>query len=89
MGGIRKKTTTTLGQRTFSDADKLMNYEEARRYIDNKLWTRDELKKLRGKTARERDRTISNTLKQVHKPWHQRSVEDTVQHDGTILFDLT
>ena len=89
MGGIRKKTTTTLGQRTFSDADKLMNYEEARRYIDNKLWTRDELRKLRGKTARERDRTISNTLKQVHKPWHQRSVEDTVQHDGTILFDLT
>ena len=88
MGGIRKKTTTTLGQRTFSDAE-LMNYEEARRYIDNKLWTRDELRKLRGKTARERDRTISNTLKQVHKPWHQRSVEDTVQHDGTILFDLT
>ena len=63
--------------------------EEARRLIDNKIWTRDELKKLRGKTARERDRTISNTLKQVHKPWHQRSIEDTVQYDGTILFDLT
>ena len=89
MGGVRKKTTTTLGQRTFSDADKLMNYEEARRYIDNKLWTRDELRKLRGKTARRRDKAISNTLKQVHKPWHQRSIEDTVQHDGTILFDLT
>ena len=88
MGSICKKTTTTLGQRTFSDAE-LMNYEEARRYIDNKLWTRDELRKLRGKTARERDKRISDTLKQVHKPWHQRSVEDTVQHDGTILFDLT
>ena len=89
MGGVRKKTTTTLGQRTFSDADKLMNYEEARRYIDNKLWTRDELRKLRGKTARERDRTISNTLKQVHKPWHQRSTDDVEEHSGTILFDLT
>ena len=88
MGGICKKTTTTLGQRTFSDAE-LMNYEEARRYIDNKLWTRDELKKLRGKTARERDRTISNTLKQVHKPWHQRTTDNVEEHSGTILFDLT
>ena len=89
MGGVRKKTTTTLGQRTFSDADKLMNYEEARRLIDNKIWTRDELKKLRGKTARERDRTISNTLKQVHKPWHQRTTDNVEEHSGTILFDLT
>ena len=88
MGGVCKKTTTTLGQSPLSDAE-LMNYQEARRLIDNKLWTRDELKKLRGKTARERDRAISNTLKQVHKPWHQRSIEDTVQYDGTILFDLT
>ena len=88
MGSICKKTTTTLGQSSLTDA-KLMNYEEARRLIDNNLWTRDELRILRGKTARERDRTISNTLKQVHKPWHQRSVEDTVQYDGTILFDLT
>ena len=64
-------------------------YEEARRYIDNKLWTRDELKILRGKTARERDRTISNTLKQVHKPWHQRTTDDIEEHSGTILFDLT
>ena len=66
-----------------------MNYEEARRYIDNKLYTRDELRKQRGRTARARDKRISNTLKQIHKPWHQRSVEDTVQYDGTILFDLT
>ena len=78
-----------MGQRTFSDAAKLMNYEEARRLIDNKIWTRDELKKLRGKTARERDRTISNTLKQVHKPWHQRTTDDIEEHSGTILFDLT
>ena len=89
MGGVRKKTTTTLGQRTFSDANKLMNYEEARRLIDNKIWTRDELRKLRGKTARERDRTISNTLKQVHKPWHQRTTDNVEEHSGTILFDLT
>ena len=89
MGSICKKTTTTLGQSPFSDADKLMNYEEARRLIDNKIWTRDELKKLRGKTARERDRTISNTLKQVHKPWHQRTTDNVEEHSGTILFDLT
>ena len=40
--------------------------------LDNKLWIRNELKKLRGKTARRRHRTISDKLHQVHKPWHQR-----------------
>ena len=88
MGGICKKTTTNLGQSPLSDAE-LMNYEEARRLIDNKLWTRDELKKLRGKTARSRDRAISNTLKQIHKPWHQRSTDNVEEHSGTLLFDLT
>ena len=88
MGSICKKTTTTLGQSPLSDAE-LMNTEEARRLIDNKLWTRDELRKLRGKTARERDRAISNTLKQIHKPWHQRSTDNVEEHSGTILFDLT
>jgi hypothetical protein len=88
MGGICKKTTTTLGQSPLSDAE-LMNTEEARRLIDNKLWTRDELRKLRGKTARDRDRAISNTLKQIHKPWHQRPTDNVEEHSGTILFDLT
>ena len=88
MGSICKKATTTLGQSPLSDAE-LMNTEEARRLIDNKLWTRDELRKLRGKTARRRDRTISNTLKQIHKPWHQRSTDNVEEHSGTILFDLT
>ena len=59
------------------------------RLIDNKIWLRDELKKLRGKAARRRDRAISNTLKQVHKPWHQRTPDDVEEHSGTILFDLT
>ena len=49
----------------------------------------EQYKKLRGKTRRERDKRISDTLKQVHKPYDQRPAEDTVQHDGTILFDLT
>ena len=66
-----------------------MNTEEARRLIDNKIWTRDELKKLRGKTARRRDKSISDKLHQVHQPWHQRPTKDTVPNDGTILFDLT
>ena len=63
--------------------------EEDRRLIDNKLWTRDELKRLRGKTARARDKRISNTLKQIHTPWHKRSTENTIRDTGTILFDLT
>ena len=66
-----------------------MNYEEARRLIDNKLWTRDELKRLRGKTARARDKRLSNTLTQIHTPWHKRSTENTIRDTGTILFDLT
>ena len=66
-----------------------MDYEKARRLIDNKIWTRDELKRLRGKTARARDKRISNTLKQVHTPWHKRSTSNSVYDPGTILFDLT
>ena len=46
-------------------------------------------KRLRGKAMRRRDRAISNTLKQVHKPYHSRSTEDAVSDAGTILFDLT
>ena len=49
----------------------------------------DEYKRLRGRAARRRDKSISNTLKQVHKPYDQRPIENTVSDDGTILFDLT
>ena len=56
------------------------NWAAATRLIDNKIWLRDELKKLRGKAARRRDRAISNTLKQVHEPWHKRSTQDTLRN---------
>ena len=46
-------------------------------------------KRLRGSAMRRRDKSISNRLKQVHKPYDQRPTEDTVSDDGTILFDLT
>ena len=46
-------------------------------------------KRLRGSAMRRRDKRISDTLKQVHKPYNQRSAEDAVSDDGTILFDLT
>ena len=46
-------------------------------------------KRLRGSAMRRRDRAISHTLKQVHKPYHSRSTEDSVSDAGTILFDLT
>ena len=55
--------------------------------ITNEL--RDEIKRLRGSAMRRRDKRISDTLKQVHKPYDQRPIERAVQHDGTILFDLT
>ena len=42
------------------------------RLIDNKIWLRDELKKLRGKTARRRSKGIKDTLHEVHRPWHER-----------------
>ena len=42
------------------------------RLIDNKIWLRDELKKLRGKTARRRSKAIKDTLHEVHRPWHER-----------------
>ena len=46
-------------------------------------------KRLRGSAMRRRDKRISDTLKQVHKPYHSRSTEDAVSDAGTILFDLT
>lgn len=49
----------------------------------------DEYKRLRGRAARRRDRAISDTLHQVHKPYDQRPIENTISDDGTILFDLT
>ena len=42
------------------------------RLIDNKIWLRDELKKLRGRTARMRSQHIKNILHEVHRPWHER-----------------
>ena len=55
--------------------------------ITNEL--RDEIKRLRGSAMRRRDKRISNTLKQIHKPWHQRPTDNVEEHSGTILFDLT
>ena len=46
-------------------------------------------KRLRGSAMRRRDKRISDTLKQVHKPYNQRSTKDIENHSGTILFDLT
>ena len=40
--------------------------------LDNKIWLRDELKKLRGKTARKRSKAIKDTLHEVHRPWYER-----------------
>ena len=42
------------------------------RLIDNKIWLRDELKKVRGKTARRRSKAIKNILHEVDRPWHER-----------------
>ena len=49
----------------------------------------DVYKRLRGSAMRRRDKRISDTLKQVHTPWHKRSIENTIRDSGTILFDLT
>jgi len=63
--------------------------KEDRRLIDNKIWTRDELKKLRGKTARRRDKDISHKLHEVHRPYTERENGETRKDNGRILFDLT
>ena len=47
------------------------------RLIDNKIWTRDELKKLRGRAQGRRDKEIQRRLKEAHRPWHQR-VNDAI-----------
>ena len=40
--------------------------------LDNTIWLRDELKKLRGRAARRRSQHIKDTLHEVHRPWHER-----------------
>ena len=40
--------------------------------LDNKIWIKNELRKLRGKTARRRAKSIKDTLHEVHRPWHER-----------------
>ena len=59
------------------------------RLIDNKIWLRDELKKLRGKTARRRDKDISYKLHEVHRPYSESEDDQISEDSGTILFDLT
>tara|TARA_Y100000593_G_scaffold2507_1_gene5019 strand:- start:5806 stop:5988 length:183 start_codon:yes stop_codon:yes gene_type:complete len=39
----------------------------------------EEYVRTRGSAMRRRDRAISDTLKQVHKPWHSRPTKDTLQ----------
>ena len=39
---------------------------------------RDVFKQLRGRAARRRDKHIKNTLRQVHKPWYQRQIEESL-----------
>ena len=46
-------------------------------------------KRLRGRAAKRRDKSISDKLHQVHQPYDQRPTKDTKDNDGTILFDLT
>ena len=46
-------------------------------------------KRLRGRAMQRRDRAISDKLHEVHKPWHQRSIDNSENNSGTILFDLT
>ena len=41
--------------------------------LDNKIWLRDALKKLRGRTARSRSQRIKNILHEEHRPWHERN----------------
>ena len=48
------------------------DWAAATRLIDNKIWLRDELKKLRGRAARRRSKAIKDTLHEVHRPWHER-----------------
>jgi len=64
---------------TSYDGPPMMKENEEASKLNEIRRARDELKILRGKTARNRDKRISDTLKQVHKPWHSRPTKDTIQ----------
>ena len=66
-----------------------MNYKEARRLIDNKIWTRDELKRLEEKLQEPETNVFPIPSNKFTPPWHKRSTENTIRDTGTILFDLT
>ena len=87
----RKERMTTLKSQVTTKLVNINNVNDDmyvnRNYTRNN--SREEYKRLRGLTARRRDRTISDKLHEVHKPYHKRSTEDVVSDAGTILFDLT
>ena len=84
MGRFARKKTTTLGRsfrcrtnelrRSSKTVDTNYGHEMNSENSEENCQSRD---------------TIFNTLKQIHKPWHQRSTNNVEEHSGTILFDLT
>ena len=89
----RKERMTTLKSQVTTKLVNINNVNDDmyvnRNYARNN--SREEYKRLRGRSARRREKyhAISDTLRQVHKPWRERSTEDVVSDAGTILFDLT
>ena len=54
-----------------------------------KEWKEYYIRTTKGRAQRRRDKSISNILHEVHRPYDQRQTENTIRNDGTILFDLT
>ena len=59
------------------------------RQLTIKEWKEYYVRTTKGRARRQRDKSISDKLHEVHKPYHQRQTEDTIQNNGTILFDLS
>ena len=89
----RKERMTTLKSQVTTKLVNINNVNDDmyvnRNYTRNN--SREEYKRLRGRSARRREKyhAISDTLRQVQKPWRSGPTEDVVSNTGTILFDLT
>ena len=59
------------------------------RQLTIKEWKEYYVRTTKGRARRQRDKSISDKLHEAHKPYDQRQTKDTIQNDGTILFDLS
>ena len=62
---------------------------ESRQQTSAKEWKEYYIRTTKGRARKRRDKSISDKLHEVHRPYTDRQDEKSVHDSGTILFDLS